>query len=245
MPSFAIQLADIPIGVTCLYPSTRAFCRDYLTDNLPEFSVTLTQTDIDAERVIAREQDIRDGIPPQPFSDEYLETIALYRKLAEPLLHRNCIIFHGVVLAVNGEGYLFTAKSGTGKTTHARLWIKNILNSRIINGDKPLIKVNGSDIIAYGTMWCGKENYGVNQHVPLKALCILERGAENQITPVSDSSAFPVLYQQTHHLENPVDMAKALRLLSQLTQSVSLFRLKCNMEDEAAFVSYQAMRNGL
>lgn len=241
MPSFTIKLADIPIRVTCIYDSTETFCQDYLTSDAPAFSVTITPEDIMSEREIAKEQNIGNGLLPQPYSDNYLETIALYRKLAKPLLMYNCIIFHGVVLAVDGVGYLLTAKSGTGKTTHAGLWTKNIENSYIVNGDKPLIKIEGNDIIAYGTQWCGKEGYGVNEHVPLKALCILERGAENQIVPISSSEAFPVLYQQTHHLDDAADVAAILQLLGQLTKEVKLFRLQCNMEDEAAFVSYQAM----
>jgi hypothetical protein len=212
-----------------------------LSEDAPAFLIEITKQDIEKERLLSKEQDLRDGVEIRHFSDNYLETIALYRKVAKPLLKHNCIIFHGVVLAVDGVGYLLTAKSGTGKTTHARLWTKNIENSYIINGDKPLIKIEGDDIITYGTLWCGKEDYGVNEHVPLKALCILERGAENQIVPISSSEAFPVLYQQTHHLDDAADVAATLQLLAQLTKEVKLFRLQCNMEDEAAFVSYQAM----
>lgn len=241
MTSFTMKLAEIPFGVTCLFESTRTFCREYLTGDVPCFTAELTHDDIDREREISRQLDIQDGVEPCDYSDNYLEVIALHRKLAKPLLQRNCIIFHGAVVAVDGEAYLFTAKSGTGKTTHTNLWTKNIRNSYILNGDKPLIKIENGYIMVCGTPWRGKEGYGVNESVPLKALCILERNTENTIVPVTLSEAFPVLYQQTYHLEDAEDAAKTLCLLDRMGQRVKLFRLGCNMEDEAALVSYRAM----
>lgn len=241
MIDFVMKLADIPFGVRCRFESTRSFCREYLTGDAPEFTVELTPGDLDREREFSGQLDIRDGIPVQTLSDAYLERIALYRKIAEQMLRRNCIIFHGAAVAVDGGVFLFTAKSGTGKTTHVRLWTKNIPNSYILNGDKPLIKIEDGCIMVCGTPWRGKEGYGVNQNLPLKALCILERNTENTIVPVTLSEAFPVLYQQTYHLEDVEDVAKTLCLLDRMGQRVKLFRLGCNMEDEAALVSYRAM----
>lgn len=241
MINFFMKLAEIPFGVRCLYKSTKTFCRDYLTDDAPRFTVELTSADIDQEREISRQQDIRDGVPIQMFSDAYLETIALYRKIAEPLLQCHCIIFHGAVVAVDGESYLFTAKSGTGKTTHIKLWTENIPNSYILNGDKPLLKIVNGYIMVCGTPWRGKEAYGVNQNLPLKALCVLQRSGENHISEISPGEAFPILFQQTHHIEDVACMEKTIQLLGTLSHSVHLYRLGCNMEAEAALISYQAM----
>lgn len=241
MPTFTIKLADIPIGIKCLYKSTEAFCEEFLTEAVPAFTVEMNEADILHEGEIAKEQDIRDGIPPQSYSDEYLETIALYRKLAEPLLQRNCLIFHGAAVAVNGYAYLFTARSGTGKTTHAKLWLKNVQYSYILNGDKPLIKLENGSIMIYGTLWRGKENYGVNEVLPLKAICVLERDKTNHIEQISASEVFPILYQQSHHCDGFDEMEKTLELLESIAQGVRLYRLGCNMEDEAALVSYSTM----
>lgn len=244
MSKFGMKLAEIPFGVTCQFDSTREFCREYLTRDEPQFTVELTRQDIDREREISRRQDIWDGVPVRAFTDAYLETIALYRKLAEPLLSRGCIIFHGAVAAVDGECYLFTAKSGTGKTTHTKLWKKNIPNSYILNGDKPLIKVGNCGIMAYGTPWRGKEAYGVNQGLPLKAVCVLQRSRENQIETMEAGQAYPVLYQQAHHVESVEGMELTMQLLDTLAGQVPMYRLGCNMEDEAALVSYRLMSGG-
>lgn len=241
MPTFTIKLADIPIQIECLYDSTKTFCEGYLSNDTPNFTVEMNDADIQHEREIAKDQDIRDGIQPQPYSDEYLETIALYRKLAEPLLRRNCLIFHGAAVAVDGYAYLFTAKSGTGKTTHAKLWLKKIQFSYILNGDKPLIKLENGSIMLCGTLWRGKENYGVNEILPLKAICVLERDKTNHIERISASEAFPSLYQQSHHCGGFDEMKKTLELLESIAQGVQLYRLGCNMEDEAAIVSYSTM----
>lgn len=241
MTEFAMKLADIPFGVRCLFESTRDFCREYLTDKAPQFTVELTPEDIDRERDISRQQNIRDEIPVQMYPNDYLETIALYRKIAQPLLQNHCIIFHGAVVAVNGEGYLFTAKSGTGKTTHIKLWTENVPNSYILNGDKPLIKISSGCTMVCGTPWRGKEDYGVNQNLPLKALCILQRSKENHISEISPREAFPILYQQTHHMEDAACMEEMIQLLGMLSHSVELYRLGCNMEQDAPWVSYWAM----
>lgn len=244
--NFTMKLAEISFGVTCLHGSTKTFCADYLTDDAPAFAVALTREDIDREREIARRQDIWDGVPVRVFTDAYLETIALYRKLAEPLLNRRCMIFHGAVAAVDGECYLFTAKSGTGKTTHTKLWEKNIPNSYILSGDKPLIQVGNRSIITYGTPWRGKEAYGVNQGLPLKAVCVLQRSRDNHIEAIEAGQAYPVLYQQAHHVESVEGMELTMQLLDTLARQVPMYRLGCNMQDEAALLAYRAMsgRNG-
>lgn len=241
MTDFSMKLAGIPFRVSCLFESTRAFCGEYLTEEQPEFEIQLTREDVSAEREISRQQDLRDGRPVQHFSDPYLETIALYRKLAKPMLSRDCLIFHGAAVAVAGECYLFTAKSGTGKTTHTSLWLKNIPKAYIVNGDKPLIRVADGGIVLYGTPWRGKENYGINASAPLKAIAILERAPENHIEPIGAGEAFRVLYQQTHRLEDPLELARLLGLLERLAKGVRLYRLGCNMEDDAARLAYKTM----
>lgn len=243
MTAFRMKLAGFPFEVHCLFENTKVFCFDYLTDEEPEFQIELTQIDIDNEREISRQQDLRDGKPVQNYSDAYLETIALYRKLAKPMLDRDCIIFHGSAVAVDESCYLFTAKSGTGKTTHTNLWLKNIKKSFILNGDKPLIKIGKSSIMICGSPWRGKENYGCNCSVPLKAISILQRAKDNHIEPIQPTDAFQVLYQQTHHMDDVQDMAKTLHLLDILICNTKLYRLGCNMEDDAALLSYQTMRS--
>ena len=109
-------------------------------------------------------------------NDEYLETLAVYRKIAEKMIDYDTILFHGSVIAVDGIGYLFTAKSGTGKSTHTRLW-RELFGERavMVNDDKPLIKVSENGIIVYGTPWDGKHRLSTNTFVPLKGICFMSK----------------------------------------------------------------------
>ena len=119
---FTVKLADIPVRIHAIWPEMRRFLRDYLTEEEAELSIVTRQEDIERERVMSAKTRAAEGRPQIKCSDAYLETLAIYRKLAEALVERDVLLFHGSVVAVDGEAYLFTAKSGTGKSTHTRLW---------------------------------------------------------------------------------------------------------------------------
>lgn len=241
MQSFNINIAGIPVGIRCIFASTKEFCRDFLTRETPAFEIEITAEDIQRERDSAGKQDSSDGAGPHIFCDTCLETIALYRKLAVPLLSYNCIIFHGAAVAVRGHAYLFTARSGTGKTTHAKLWLENIENAFILNGDKPLIRVCENDIMICGTPWNGKEGYGTNAILPLRAICFLTRDTVNHIERIPVTEALPGLYQQMYLCAGLSETEKQLTLLGEIADRVDLYRLGCNMEREAAWISCREM----
>ncbi len=120
--TFAIKLAGIVIGIHPLFPEIREMCRDYLTNESHEFEISVSLEDICFERQKSDREAIIEGRKPSQYSDAYLETLAVYRKIAEKLVQYDVMLFHGSAVAVDGIGYLFAAKSGTGKRTHTRLW---------------------------------------------------------------------------------------------------------------------------
>lgn len=166
-----------------------------------------SQSDIEYEREKSALEDRKEGLPIRNFPDSYLETLAVYRKFAENLLAYDTVLFHGSVVAVDGIGYLFTAKSGTGKSTHTRLW-REYFGERavMVNDDKPLLQVTENGVIVYGTPWDGKHHLSNNISVPLKAICILTRAEENHIESnfkfngISD--AFTTVKSSAGFLEN-------------------------------------------
>ena len=242
MTDFMIEIAGCPIGVAALYESTRDFCGGYLSEKAPAFSVTLTQEDIDLERELSAREDRLEGRKVQNHSDAYLETIALQRKIARVLISFDILLFHGSCVAVDGACYLFTAKSGTGKSTHVRLW-REMLGDRavMVNDDKPFLHIGKESVTAFGTPWNGKHHLGTNISVPLKAVCILEQGAENHMEPISPREALTMLFQQSHRPADPKLMGKYLELLDGLAGSVAFYRLQCNMDPQAARLSYEVM----
>ena len=239
MTEFTVQLAGIKIGVAVQFPSTREYCAKYLCNGEPDFSVTVTGADIVFEREKSAREDIVEGKPVQNHSDAYLETLALYRKIVDRMADYDILLFHGSVVAVDGIGYLFTATSGTGKSTHTGYW-RELFGQRavMVNDDKPLLKITDSGVLACGTPWDGKHHLSTNICVPLKAICILERGNENRIRQVRPQEVLGMLFQQSH---SPKNKLKYLELVDSLTARTEFYRLSCTLDPEAAKVSYEGM----
>ena len=242
MTEFTIKLAEIPISVRCFFDSTKDYCRDYLTDEPGEIQIDMEPLDILAERRLGARQMALEGHSQADYTDAYMETLALYRKIAERLAEKNVLLFHGSVIAYREKAYIFTAKSGTGKTTHCRLWLENIPDCHILNGDKPLLLFRSDGVFACGTPWQGKEQYGRNEILPVAAICLLTRDRSNHIEPIRFSEAFPLLLRQFHK-PNGTANAEFMRLFGKLG-AVSLYRLGCNMDKEAAFTAFAGLTEG-
>ena len=128
------------------------------------------------------------------------------------------------------------------KSTHTALWRKHLGDrAKMVNDDKPLIRVTKDGAFVYGTPWNGKHRLGSNIRVPLKGLCILSRGEKNEIKRIERKDAFPMLLQQAYRPSDIKALDKTVKLLTQLTENVALFRLKCNMDIEAAKVAFDYM----
>ena len=152
------------------------------------------------------------------------------------------LLFHGSCISVDSKAYLFTAKSGTGKSTHTQLWKKWFGERAVfINDDKPLLKISAQGVTVYGTPWDGKHHRSTNTSCPLKAVCILTRNTENSIQRIDKKAALPMLCQQSYRPCSPIGTQKTLALVDRLGSSVPLYRLGCNMEPEAALVAYHGM----
>lgn len=240
---FTIRLVSHVIEADTLFLSTRDYCQAYLTDETPDFSVAVTPSDIDFEREKAAREDALEGLPVRNLPDALLEITALQRKIAEELFSRNVLLFHGSVVAVDGAAYLFTAKSGTGKSTHTRLW-RQVFGDRavMVNDDKPFLEITGDGVTVHGSPWNGKHRLGENISVPLRAVCILERGEENRINAIGAREALPMLLQQSQRPRDSRKLPLYLDLIDRLSSRVSFYRMQCNMDPQAAEVAFDAMR---
>lgn len=152
------------------------------------------------------------------------------------------IMLHSSCIAVDGEAYLFSAPSGTGKSTHTALWKKRFGDRALyINDDKPALCVAEGKIEARGTPFSGKTDWNTNLSVPVKGICVLERGEKNRIYRANTEEVLPKLLNQVFRPQNPQDMIRTLEILDAVLASVPVYRLYCNISDEAAALSYQAM----
>ena len=237
-------LADMCVGIRSLYEEVQRMCEDYRApmDATPDFIVETTEADIEAERKQSEETRVEEGLPPYAFDDAYLETLAVYRRIATACVSRGRLLMHGSVIAVDGRAYMFTARSGTGKSTHVRLW-RQLFGDRavMVNDDKPLLRITDESVRVYGTPWDGKHRLSTNMSAPLEAICILTRAKENMIRKIKPSEAVQMLIQQTYRPEDSMLLLETFDLLDRMSKHVRFYLLGCNMDPEAAVVASNAM----
>ncbi|MBE6861768.1 MAG: hypothetical protein E7497_02560 [Ruminococcus sp.] len=224
----------------------KEYCREYITEEEAEFFIKTEAEDIAFERERSKKEAGHECQIDVEYSDEYLETLSVYRKIAEIMPSLDTLLFHGSVIAVDGIGYLFTAKSGTGKSTHTRLWRELFGNRAVmVNDDKPLLKITDDGVIAYGTPWNGKHRLSTDIAVPLKAICILTRDKSNHINEIEPKEAYQMLLQQTYRPMNKLSMMQTLKLTDLLMKNTRFYRLGCNMSPDAAKTAFEGMNGGI
>lgn len=221
---FQIRLADQTIKMETLYPAVYEMCRPYLYEG----------AEVDMEIQSTRELIEREGREAEPggrLSASYLETLAVYRQIAEKMLDHNTFLMHGSVVAAEGRAFMFTAAQGVGKTTRTRAWLGQLEHSFVINGDKPLIRVAEKEVIAYGSPWAGKEGLNTNQSLPLKAIFFLERAENTSLQKLSFSEAFPRLLRQAYRSQKAEQAIKGLSLLKKMEDKTDFYLYRSSLKD--------------
>ena len=241
MTPFKIKIAGKTIEVKTIHTRTKALCRDFIVsdDEDPDISIAITQEEIDETKEsykpeIGHAIDYRDGS---------VEASVVLKKICEELIECGIFLFHGAAVDIDGAAYVFSGTSGVGKTTHARLWKRNIPGARIINGDKPFIM--GGDVPKVcGSPWSGKERQYTNTTVPLKAIILLERGTHNKITQIPFSQAFIPLLEQTYYMEDGEKMRKTIRIIKSLEGLVTFWLFEVdNFAEDCFQTAYEALIN--
>ena len=233
MDAFYIKLAELNVKMESRYDHTRRYCSDYIVEPSDcQIVASTSEAEIDAESRLYE----------FPQSREYCEGICLYRSIAEqiPLLDR--FVFHGAAVEANGKGYIFTAPSGTGKSTHIGLWMKLFGDKvSVINGDKPIVRITESGATVYSSPWAGKEGWSTNSFADIGGICLIRRGKENRIRRIAPSEYFDELMYQVYIPKNSEAMLKTLELMDALAKTVPFYLLECDISDDAARTSFEAM----
>lgn len=226
---FHLSLAGYPFTVDNRYEYVKTLCRDYWTQTPGKF-ITVGKEDI------AREQTDGGSWPAS-----YLESLAVYRAICERLVARDVILFHCSALAYRQRGYLFAAPSGTGKSTHARLW-REVLGDavRMINDDKPLLKVTAEGVTVYGTPFAGKEGLQENSSAPVAGIVLLHQAESNCLRRLSPREAYPMLLNQTYRPKDGAGLMKTLELVQHLSE-VPVYSMGCTISREAVALAVQTL----
>lgn len=225
-----IRLAGVNVGIESTHDLTPRLT-GWITDAAPDFTVSVNPREL-------KREDMGRGLAP-----DYLEYICAYRHIAERMPTYDAFVCHGSVVAMDGRAYLFTAPSGTGKTTHTQLWLRRFEGRAwILTGDKPILRRTPEGFLACGTPWRGKEDYGVNEELPVQGICLLDRGEKNEIEPAGSADMMRFLSRQIYFPKDTEHMIQLLALLDAFCSTVPTWTMRCNMDLEAAEVSYEAMR---
>ena len=239
---FIVELAGIPIEIRCSYDENRVFLQDYLTEKAPLFTVDPSDADLEQIRRGFDQIALAEGRKPVQHAEHYLENNAIHSLIAEGLTAYDVLLMHGSALCMDGEVYLFTAPSGTGKSTHARYW-REVYGERVwmVNDDKPLLRFLEGQVLVCGTPWDGKHRLSRNASAPLKAVIALSRDETNWIRPLALADAFGVVFKQAYTSREPVVMRRILEMEKKLLCSVKFYEMGCNQSPESARVAYEGM----
>lgn len=231
---FCIDIADLTVELNTRYEGNRTFCREFLSDSEKiDIFASVDGSEIDDEM---KAYDVA-------LSRQYCECVCLYRSIAEQLPEFDRFVFHGASIKVGEKGYIFTAPSGTGKSTHVGLLMKYFGEQvTVINGDKPIIGILSDGARVYSCPWAGKENWKNNISAPLGGIILLKRGTTNRIKRIFPGEYFDELFKQVYLPKNGEMMLKTLELIDRLAESVPFYLLECDMSKEAAETSYKIMK---
>ena len=239
MISGVYQIAGKNIRITSNYEDIHRRGRPFRTEEEPDWEVVIKEEDYRIERDRLASQNW-----PWAYkvTDERIEGVSALRKVSRLLLEEDTLMIHGSSVAVDGKAYLFSATSGTGKSTHARLWRETFGDrAMMINDDRPLLKISGEQILVYGSPFNGKHELSSNCCAPLQGIAKLERGEKNSIHRITPSEAWSKMVQHAFRPVDPEGTYKAMTLLEQILKRTPVWLLACNMNPEAAQLAYETM----
>lgn len=149
------------------------------------------------------------------------------------------LVIHSSSVIYDGKAYLFQGKSGTGKSTHAALWTKNILGAELLNDDHPLIRISDDGIaMAYGSPWSGKTHCYRNLSAPIGAFVRIKRDDRNFLQRLPPLKAYASLTASVFYLPFLNDRLKEIRhkTIERLATTVPCCEMHCLPDADAALV---------
>ena len=230
------KIAELPVLINPVTSQTEKRLQPYLCDSEEyEFDASVSEAEIAAYIE-------KSGTSCLPYLAE--DALVLTKISRTVLSGYNGFFFHSSCLELDGDGYLFTALSGTGKSTHTANWRK-YFGDRVtmINDDKPLIRKIHDKYYVCSTPWMGKSNIGCNMKSPIKAVYVLKRGEENSASVTTPAKQIRQLMEATLLPNSKETMVKLLTLFDDLFLRVKLIELYCTPDVDSARVAYEAAQD--
>lgn len=226
-----IKLAGHVFGIDNHYTYLEQICHNYLTEEIAEKIFCVSEEEMQAENS-------SDG----NWTNSYLESLSIYRKITEYLLDFDILLFHCSALMIDEKAYLFTAPSGTGKSTHARLWCERYGDLvTMINDDKPFLMLKDNTVTVYGTPYAGKDNIQTNTSARVAGIVVLHQAKQNEIHRLTIKESYPILLNQTYRCKYPDKLLHTLNLVRKLC-NLPVFSLGCTISEEAVELAWSTLR---
>lgn len=159
------------------------------------------------------------------------------------LLKHNAVAIHSSVIVADGRGVLFLGESGTGKSTHTRLWRENIEGARLLNDDSPIVRIVDGEVRVYGSPWSGKTPCYKSEFYPMAGLCRLSQAPHNRIVRLSNLRAIgallpscPPIFAHDSALQDMI-----CTTVGDIVRSTKAYHLECLPNSEAAILSFNTI----
>ena len=158
---------------------------------------------------------------------------------------KGTVLFHAAVVSHQGKGYMFLGPSGTGKSTHARLWLKYIEDTELVNDDNPVVRISDEGHISvYGSPWSGKTPCYRNVNYPIGAIVLLSQAPYNKIQRMGGIHAYASLMESISGKRWDSRIADGLhQTQNSLVMSVPMWHLECLPDEEAAQTCFSTIRS--
>lgn len=233
------NIADLKILMTTYHSKTKKQACPYLSTE--EWDEEQADGVIDLGQGFYEEQHKKNMGHLNYDTIEYVYTGSLFNRI---LLKFNGSMLHSSAVVVDGYAYLFSANSGTGKSTHTRLWLEHFgERAFVINDDKPALRCIDGQWYVYGTPWSGKTDINVNTRVKLGAIVFLERSENNWIEEISITEAIPKFFNQTvRKLNMEENMDLVLQNMESILTENPIYKMGCNISDESVVMAYEKIR---
>lgn len=235
---FYCQIAGKNYEIEYNHPLTKELFEDYI---IPQGEVEKSDEII---QISCTDREQKEWAEQLDFevADHYIEHGCVMSKIAGMLPDYEMLLMHGATVEYKGNAYVFTAPSGTGKSTHIAIWKKFLGdNLKIINGDKPVVSFDQDKVYVHGTPWSGKERWQINTSAPLAGVCILERGEKNHIEKINPGDYIEFFIRSIFMTRDSDALLKVIDLFTKMAERVPCYKLTCDISEEAAKCSFEMM----
>lgn len=227
--------ANIPVSIAFHDQKAAEFYGNWLNQsNQNRYDVQVPQAHIESW---LKQWDLKD-----PAYSEYILSCSY---ICDYLMPYHRMVFHGAAFKWNEKAYIFTAPSGTGKTTQVKLWETLFPDEMtILNGDKPILEMKDHEIIVHPSPWKGKENLGRDDiTVPLGGIIFLRQDQSNSIKKLSESEAAGLLFGRSYTtFSTEKEVLMNADLLTTILEAVPVWLLKNKGDQQSAIITHQTLQ---